>query len=183
MNTKLRYLCVAVCASLALVGCAPGDSAGTSSDGNSDQPVVEDSQETNDATTPEEVDLPTDVEEEPPIEADEDIMATMTCEPFGEGSEELNMMFGYFNRAVSVEVGKNNGRTWWVVIFEWDGEGGTAGLREAYLTDALGQASYRDGMWIRLRDSDRWHDVDWDHDMLVRGQSALEVAREALASS
>lgn len=119
--------------------------------------------------------------EEAPVAADEAIMASMTCELLDvSAANDLTTKFGYFDRAASVEVGEKDGTTWWVVVFEWDDDSGVVDSRKAYLTDGLGLPSRGDGTWIELRSSDPWHDVDWDRDMLVRGQSALELARDTL---
>lgn len=183
MSIRLRSLCAVVFASLVLVGCAPAATNPVSPEQaqqevtESEAPVAEEG--------PSEDAEAEEAEAEEPVVADEDIMASMVCEPLvdASGSNNLAMMFGYFDKAVSVEVGENNGQTWWVVVFEWDGQDGVVDLREAYLTNSLELPSYRDGKWIELNSSDPWHDVDWSHDMLVRGQSALTLARDTLANS
>ena len=185
MRLKLSIVCGIFAVSLALAGCASGG-AGTQPTGDSaNEPIAEDNVSSEEPTVSDEAEVPKDDEEhEQPIEADESIMETMTCDLFDASkSEELTTMFGYFDRAASVEVGEKDGDTWWVVIFEWDGDDGAVDLREAYLTDSLEMPSYRDGMWIELKSGDRWRNVDWGHDMLVRGQSAFDLAWETLVNS
>lgn len=194
MRGNVRVLSVAAAAALMLTGCMTDVPTTNPSTGSQDDVAVEDSTNVEDDesdSTPILSEGPSkdaeaeEAEAEEPVVADEDIMASMVCEPLvdASGSNNLAMMFGYFDKAVSVEVGENNGQTWWVVVFEWDGEDGVVGLREAYLTNSLELPSYRDGKWIELNSSDPWHDVDWSHDMLVRGQSALTLARDTLANS
>ena len=157
MRSKLSIVCGVFALSLALVGCVPGGAGTQPTDSNTGEPAVEDG-----------------VGPEEPV----------TCDLFDASeSEELTMMFGYPDLAASVEVGEKDGDTWWVVIFEWYGEDGVVDLREAYLTNSLEMPSYRDGMWIELKSGDRWRNVDWDHDMLVRGQSAFDLAWETLVNS
>lgn len=176
MNAKLRYLCVAVCASLALVGCTPGDSLGTPSDGNSDQPVVEDSTSSEETGTGEQ-------EQDGPILSDEDVMATMTCEVLTEDQLSALGVFGTFDRGARVEIGESNGATWWAVVLEVVGDDGTVDARSSFITKSATLDDFSDGTWIELLSENTWQNVDWDHDMLVRGQSALTLARRTLAAS
>ena len=183
-RSKLSIVCGALVLSLALAGCVSGGAGTQPVDDNASESAVEDSVSSEEPVVSDEADASEGEEQEQPIEADESIMETMTCDLFDASeSEELTMMFGYPDLAASVEVGEKDGDTWWVVIFEWDGEDGEVDLREAYLTNSLEMPSYRDGMWIELKSGDRWRDVDWDHDMLVRGQSAFDLARETLVNS
>lgn len=183
-RSKLSIVCGALVLSLALAGCVSGGAGTQPVDDNASEPAVEDSVSPEEPVVSDEVDASEGEEQEQPIEADENIMETMTCDLFDASeSEELTMMFGYPDLAASVEVGEKDGDTWWVVIFEWDGEDGVVDLREAYLTNSLEMPSYRDGMWIELKSGDRWRNVDWDHDMLVRGQSAFDLAWETLVNS
>lgn len=155
-----RGVCsVMLAAILALVGCSSGDSVDTTTDDASDEQAVEEE-----------------------VEGDPDVMASMTCETLDtSGHDELYYWFGTFDKAVKVEVGQNEeGTTWWVVMFEWDDEDGVVDLREAYLTDSLEMSDYHEGTWIALKSGHTWRYVDWDHDMLVRGQSALDLARQTL---
>lgn len=176
MNAKLRYLCVAVCASLALVGCTPGDSLGTPSDGNSDQPVVEDSTSSEETGTGEQ-------EQDGPILSDEDVMATMTCEVLTEDQLSALGVFGTFDCGTRVEIGESNGATWWAVVLEVVGDDGTVDARSSFITKSATLDDFSDGTWIELPSENTWQNVDWDHDMLVRGQSALTLARRTLAAS
>lgn len=188
---SLRVRTVACCVMLGMLivlgGCASDDQSGATSDDTANEQVVEETEddaedEAQDETSGSEGAGQQTTSDEEDIEADEDVMASMTCEPLDVARpEELTFMFGYFDKAVCVEVGENDGTMWWVVMFEWDDEDGVVDLREAYLTDSLEMSSYRDGTWIELLSTDPWHYVDWDHDMLVRGQSALELARQTLA--
>ncbi len=168
MKAKMAVCCAALSVLLALAGCV--------------QLVAEGNVNSGELTESEGAGQSTSEGQEQTITADDDIMDSMTCEFLDvSGSDELITMFGHFDLAVSVEVGESNSKTWWVVVFEWDDDDGVVDLRDAYLTDTLGQASYCHGTWIRLHGSDPWYGVGWDHDMLVRGQSALELAIETLA--
>lgn len=175
MNARLRYLCVAVCASLALVGCTSGDLT-VPTDDASDQPVVEDS------TSSEETDAGVQ-EQDGPILSDEDVMATMTCEVLTEDQLSALEVFGVFDRGARVEVGESNGATWWAVVLEMAGDDGTVDARSSFITKSATLDDFSDGTWIELPTENAWQNVDWDHDMLVRGQSALALARRTLAES
>lgn len=176
MNTKLRYLCVAVCASLALVGCAPGDSASAPASNDSNQPVVEDSTSSEETGTSAQ-------EQDGPILSDEDVMATMTCEVLTEDQLSVLGVFGTFDRGARVEIGESNGATWWAVVLEVVGDDGTVDARSSFITKSATLDDFSDDTWIELPSENTWQNVDWGHDMLVRGQSALTLARRTLAAS
>ena len=155
--------------SLLLAGCAPStpapeDAADDAAPVVSNEPAEEDASEERPAI----------------IEPDEGLMATMTSVPFDNAQVESLSIFGVFDRAACVEVGERDGVTWWVVAAEGD-RGSTRG---AWLTDSLEIAGVEPedrGTWIEV--DSRWSEVDWDLEWLVRAESALEVARAALANA
>lgn len=160
-------LLVAAALVFALTGCAPNVVKDSSSGGGVSQEVVEEPAEPSGQKA-----------DSQPVKADESIMATMTCEELDAERLERLSVFGQFKRAVSVEVTEKDGVSWWVVAAEQDVD--DRPLRLAYLTDALELSDYQDGTWIQLEGDDPWRNVDWDHDLLVRGKSALKLARRQL---
>ena len=160
---------LAIALSLLLVGCAPSTPA-PEDVADDAVPVVSDVPAEEDAS-----------EERPAIiEPDEDLMATMISVPFDEAQVESLSIFGVFDRACCVEVGEKDGVTWWVVA----AEGAKGSTRGAWLTDSLeitGVEPEDRGTWIEV--DSRWSEVDWDLEWLVRAESALEVARAALAEA
>lgn len=178
MNERHRAVLAAAVFSLSLVGCAD---LPTPLDDVTDEPAAGEEEES----------APDDqvVTQAQPVLSDKDIMASMSCVELDEEGLERLRHFGWFDRAVSVEVGEVDGTTWWVVAAEREVDGGLQEARHEYLTDALGKEGapaaewldFDDATWIELESGNPWKSVDWDHDQLVRGQSALTLAREALS--
>ena len=95
MRSKLSIVCGVFALSLALVGCVPGGAGTQPTDSNTGEPAVEDGVGPEEPVTSDEADAPGGEEQEQPIEADVNIMETMTCDLFDASeSEELTMMFG-----------------------------------------------------------------------------------------
>lgn len=176
MNTKLRLLCIAVLVSLALAGCASGDPADTVATDGAETPAAGE-------TVSSDEEAPDVSEQDGPVLSDEDVMATMTCEMLTEDQLGTLELFGVFNRGARVEIGESDGVTWWAVVLERADGSGSVSVRRSFITKSPGLDDFSEGSWIELPSENTWQNVDWDHDMLVRGQSALALARRTLASS
>lgn len=176
MNTKLRLLCIAVLVSLALAGCASGDPADTVATDGAETPAAGE-------TVSSDEEAPDVSEQDGPVLSDEDVMATMTCEMLTEDQLDALELFGVFNRGARVEIGESDGVTWWAVVLERADDSGSVSVRRSFITKSPGLDDFSEGSWIELPGENTWQNVDWDHDMLVRGQSALALARRTLASS
>lgn len=50
-----------------------------------------------------------------------------------------------------------------------------------FLTNALNLENWRDGTWVKLSGDDLSAYVDWDEALLIRAQSAYEVARQGIS--
>lgn len=119
-----------------------------------------------------------------PILSDDEIMASMSCTLLDDAQLGQLQAFGMFDRGARVEVGKVDGVTWWVVVLEQLDGGGTVTSRASFITRSANLDDLSSGAWIELpSEGDTWGNVNWDRDMLVRGQSELVLARETLASS
>ncbi len=185
MNERHRAILVAAVLSLSLVGCTAGPS--TSLDDASDESfAIEGTDAMEEPAADDQM-----VTQNRPVLSDRDVMASMSCVELDEEGLERLRHFGWFDRAVSVEVGEVDGTTWWVVAAEREVDGGLQEARYEYLTDALGKEGTPtaewldsdDATWIVLESGNPWKSVDWDHDQLVRAQSALTLARETLSKS
>lgn len=185
MNERHRAILAAAVLSLSLVGCTAGPS--TSLDDASDEPsAIEGADAVEESAADDQM-----VTQNHPVLSDKDVMASMSCVELDEEGLERLRHFGWFDRAVSVKVGEVDGTTWWVVAAEREADGGLQEARYEYLTDALGREGapaaewldFDDATWIELESGSPWKSVDWDHDQLVRGQSALTLARETLSKN
>lgn len=121
------------------------------------------------------------------IPPDEELMASMRCEPLGEQVDaRIYNLWGY--RPVSstrVEVGEGltPGEVWWVFAFSYERDGHV--FDHAMLTS---NPSYPgEGSWLILGDEvasesnlSSWDGVKWDAERLERGQSALAKALSCL---
>ena len=180
MKLNHKLACVLFSAILLLVGCSSEDPGASVTEPTSNEqaaePIVDDGSELpeHETASPESDVQPLD------IEPDESIMATMSCDVLDVEKLEWMWRFGWFDRAVSVEVCEIDGVTWWVLVADHKHSDGQTWVRKAYLCDALEGENASDGTWIELDSSDAWRNVDWDTDLLVRAESALEFAKETL---
>lgn len=180
---KAAFACATLTTSLLLVGC--GGAPATEPDPAPEEPpaetVVEDEDAQPDGEAIVEEILSRNDDEPKDVEPDEDVMASMTCVPLTpEQLESLTLRFGIFDRGVSVDVTEKDGVTWKVVALQQTAADGTP-TRLAYLTDAVDLSWGEGETWIELESGDPWRNVDWDDELLVRGQSALTLAQEWLS--
>ena len=185
LKTMCGALLAAGAVALALTGCAPEAPADTPADEPSQETVVEDVPATEEEGQPE-----APVENEPAepkdVQPDQAIMDSMTCEAFSpELLEQITLRFGAPQQGVSVLVDDHNltDDIWWVVVMTHPSTSGQTWLRSAYLTNALQLDDIVDGLWIELPSENRWQNVNWEGDLLVRGQSALTKAIDFLDTS
>lgn len=121
-------------------------------------------------------------EEDRSVGADEDIMASMSYVSFDEAQLKKLELFGTFQEALSVEIRtKDDGSTWWVVGALKKSDDGTSMTTRYFLTNALNLENWRDGTWVKLSGDDLSAYVDWDEALLIRAQSAYEVARQGIS--
>lgn len=180
---KTALACATLATSLLLVGC--GGAPATEPDPAPEEPpaetVVEDEDAQPDGEAIVEEILSRNDDEPKDVEPDEDVMASMTCVPLTpEQLESLTLRFGIFDRGVSVDVTEKDGATWKVVALQQTAADGTL-TRLAYLTDAVDLGWGEGETWIELESDNPWRNVDWDDELLVRGQSALTLAQEWLS--
>ena len=185
LKTMRGAFLVAGAVALALTGCAPEAPADTPTDEPAQETVVEDEPVEEEPATEEE---PAESEPAEPrdVQPDQAIMDSMTCEAFGpELLEQITFRFGAPQQGVSVLVDDHDltDDIWWVVVMTQPSSNGQTLVRSAYLTNALQLDDIADGLWIELPSSDRWHNVDWTGELLVRGQSALTKATDFLDTS
>lgn len=183
-----RAIILTVCVVAALLtGCASGVSSSGEAD-DAAEAVVEDEGDSAKTERPDdEADSETDPSKDggvitsdaDDVEADDEVKATLTCVPLDEAKLERLKVFGVFERALSVEVKSDGDATWDVVVAMSVDENGRKKF-SSWLTDDLESESYGSGTWIELSGNKSWRKVDWDREDLVRGQSALELARETL---
>lgn len=179
MDGKFRYLLAPALSALLLVGCTPAPTDQPPAEVAQEEPGASDqsAEEQSNAQGPEEAD---DVASKEPVEADEEVMASMTCTELDlEALEKLDKLY-HFGNAVSVEVGEVNGKTWWVVA----GRAGTSSDWKLYcfLTNDADYDFDDREKWVDVTASKSWIKIDWDHDSLVRMESALALAKERLAT-
>ena len=108
-------------------------------------------------------------------------MATMECENLDPALlDAMRIHFGTPTRSVQVRVGEglNEGEIWWVVILDRQADDAYEWGISTFLTNAPGGRNFY--TWISLDGADTWGSVEWEGERLVRGQSALEKARECL---
>lgn len=171
-----RLLSTALVPLSVLAGCSSVGASVPPTDATDDarDQVVEDAPDSDSS-----VDGPRDDDEE--AQPDEDLMASMSARRLSDDELAGLRRFGIFNYGVEVVVGDKEGVTW--RIFALDQVSGTdsSWTRKAYLTDAS-DTSDDEGTWIELRlsSSDPWRNVDWSGEMLVRGVTALELAKNTL---
>lgn len=180
---KAALACATLTASLLLVGCggAPATEPDPAPEESPAETVVEDEDAQPDGEALVEEILSRNDYEPKDVEPDEDVMASMTCVPLTpEQLESLTLRFGIFDRGVSVDVAEKDGVTWKVVALQQTAADGTP-TRLAYLTDAVDLGWGEGETWIELESGDPWRNVDWDDELLVRGQSALTLAQEWLS--
>ena len=176
MDLKTGYLGGALALALTLASCAPGPSVREPSDTTpgdvaaEDPSGIEGSEESSDTQR-----------YHGPVLSDDEVMSTLSCEVLGDEQLASLKMFGAFDRGARVEVTERDGVTWWVVVLERTNANGGVDARSAYLTSSEGLDDFSDGVWIEVTDSS-WDDVDWDYDLLVRGQSAVMLAIETLSA-
>lgn len=121
------------------------------------------------------------------VSPDPAIIASMECEPISEDTQQqIGALWGdIYVDGVQVEVGEGNtpGELWWVVIFAYsdDSEGFMS-----WLTNQPGLPGER-GTWInagvRVEVEGEWLTMigaDWDHERMVRAQSATIAAWDCL---
>ncbi|MDM8270676.1 hypothetical protein [Thermophilibacter provencensis] len=174
---------------LTLTGCAPEAPADTPTDDPAQETVVEDVPAEEDGQ-PETPSNETPAEDEPSepkdVQPDQAIMDSMTCEAFSpELLEQITLRFGAPQQGVSVLVDDHNltDDIWWVVVMTHPSPSGQTFIRSAYLTNALQLDYISDGLWIELPSENRWQNVSWEGELLVRGQSALTKAIDFLDTS
>lgn len=176
MDIKTGLFGVMLVVLLALAGCVSGDPADTAATDGAETPAAGE-------TVSSDEEAPGVSEQDGPVLSDEDVMATMTCEMLADDQLDALELFGVFNRGARVEIGESDGVTWWAVVLERTGDDGSIGARRSFITKSPTLDDFSEGSWIELPSENTWQNVDWDHDMLVRGQSALALARRTLASS
>ncbi|HJA28743.1 MAG TPA: hypothetical protein IAA15_04115 [Candidatus Olsenella pullicola] len=189
LKTMRGALLAAGAVALALTGCAPEAPADTSVDGPAQETVAEEGPD--EGTPAEEEGQPeTPTEDEPSepkeVQPDQAIMDSMTCEAFSpELLEQITLRFGAPQQGVSVLVDDHNltDDIWWVVVMTHSSPSGQTWTRSAYLTNTLQLQNIADGLWIELPSENRWQNVSWEGELLVRGQSALTKAIEFLDTS
>ena len=129
------------------------------------------------------------------VDPDPALVASMGCEPVEDGllsGGDRGPHFSGVLRAVQVEGGEGNepGSRWRVVVLEQPGNQADPRARRcAMLTNAPGleapverrlEQYGGEAVFIDLPEGDRWRNVDWDDDGLVRAASALECATGCL---
>ena len=180
---KAAFACATLTASLLLVGCggAPATEPDPTPEDLPAETVVEDEDAQSDGEAIVEEILSRNDDGPKDVEPDEDVMASMTCVPLTpEQLESLTLRFGIFDRGVSVNVVEKDGVTWKVVALQQTAADGTP-TRLAYLTDAVDLGWGGGETWIELESGNPWRNVNWDDELLVRGQSALTLAQEWLS--
>lgn len=180
---KAAFVCATLTTSLLLVGCGgtPAAEPETASEEPPAETVVEDEDTQSEGEALVEEILSRNDYEPKDVAPDEDVMASMTCVPLTtEQLESLTLRFGIFDRGVSVDVAEKDGVTWKVIALQQTAADGTL-TQLAYLTDAVDLGWGEGETWIELESGDPWRNVDWDDELLVRGQSALALAQEWLS--
>lgn len=117
-----------------------------------------------------------------------EVMAGMECEPLSDETRDYIPAEQTRRPVEPVQVligeGLTPGELWWVVAFERNNE---AAVNQAWITTQPGVDGQ--GKWLNISSGrvlpdgsvgSEWHNVHWDHDRLVRGQSALRVALDCL---
>lgn len=129
------------------------------------------------------------------IAPDESIMATMECEPLSEetaryGREVQERVAPFDPVQVLIGEGLTPNEMWWVVAYERLGQAtvdGSTAVNQAYITTQPGVDGQ--GQWVNISSAyqlpdgsvgSEWNNVRWDHDRLLRGQSALRKALDCL---
>lgn len=118
------------------------------------------------------------------IQADEQIISEMVCEPLSDSLlERMKPDFGSPTRSVQVKVGEGNaaGQYWWVVIIDSPPDDAYRWGMRQFLTNAQNGDQY--WQWIALSSEAEhtWEAVQWDHQRLIRAESARIKAQQCLA--
>lgn len=161
-----------------MTAATPSPSSSTAVDANStlDGPVVRASAET--------------------IAPDPELVAQMECDPLSAETAQYIPQEQRYRVApvepvqVLIGEGLEAGEMWWVVAFEREGQfviDGQRAANQAWITTQPGVEGQ--GKWLNISSSQilpdgsvgsEWHNIHWDHDRLVRGQSALRRALDCL---
>ncbi len=119
------------------------------------------------------------------IQADEQIISEMVCEPLSDSLlERMKPDFGSPTRSVQVKVGEGNaaGQYWWVVIIDSPPDDAYRwGIRE-FLTNAQNGEGHWQWIVLPANEERRWKSVQWDQERLVRAESARTKAHQCLNS-